>query len=49
MWPDGESLKAAIERVPHVEDHMLLQGTEQHIVWMVSVGDNDGNMTITAG
>jgi hypothetical protein len=48
MRPDRESLKAAIERVQHVGDHMLLQGTEQHIAWTVSVGENNGNMTITA-
>jgi hypothetical protein len=47
--PNGETLKAAIERVQHVNDHLLLQGTEQHIQWAVSVGEESGNMTITAG
>jgi len=32
-----------------VEDRMVLQGLEGAIMWSVMVGQNSGDMTITAG
>jgi hypothetical protein len=46
---NGETLKAAIDKVQHVEDRMVLQGIEGKIMWSVLIGVNDGDMTLTAG
>lgn len=47
--PNGEILKAVIDKVQHVEDRMVLQGIEGHLVWSVLVGEDTGDMTLTAG
>ena len=47
--PNGQLLKAGIDKVQHVEDHMVLQGVEGRIVWSVLVGEDTGDMTLTAG
>ena len=47
--PNGETLKAAIDKVQHVEDRMVLQGIDGHIMWGVLIGEDSGDMTLTAG
>jgi hypothetical protein len=47
--PNGEVLKAAIDKVQHVEDRMVLQGIEGHLAWSVLIGEDNGDMTLTAG
>ena len=46
---NGETLKAAIDKVQHVEDRMVLQGIEGKIMWSVLIGADSGDMTLTAG
>ncbi len=47
--PNGELLKAEIDKVQHVEDRMVLQGIEGRLMWSVMVGEDNGDMTLTAG
>jgi len=47
--PDGDALATTIDKVQRVEDHMVLQGIEGHLMWSVMVGENSGDMTLTAG
>jgi hypothetical protein len=46
---NGETLKATIDKVQHVEDRMVLQGIEGKIMWSVLIGADSGHMTLTAG
>lgn len=47
--PNGDTLTAAIDKVQRIEERMVLQGIEGRIMWSVMVGQNSGNMTLTAG
>jgi hypothetical protein len=46
---NGEMLKAAIDQVQHVKNRMVLQGTEGRLMWSLLIGEENGNMTLTAG
>jgi len=46
---DGEVLKTAIDKVQHVEQRMVLQGTEGDLMWGVMITEDTGDMTLTAG
>jgi hypothetical protein len=47
--PNGDRLAAAIDKVQHLEDRMVLQGLEGAIMWSVMVSQDSGDMTLTAG
>ena len=47
--PNGQLLKAEIDKVQHVEDRMVLQGVEGRLMWSVLVAEDTGDMTLTAG
>jgi hypothetical protein len=47
--PNGEMLKAVIDRTQHVEDRMLLQGIDGRIMWSAMIDEANGDLTITAG
>ncbi len=47
--PNGEPLNAAIDKVQYVEDRLLMQGAEGPTPWSILVGEDTGDMTLTAG
>jgi hypothetical protein len=47
--PNGDSLTAPIGDVQHVEDRMILSGTDAGTVWGLLITENTGDMTITVG
>jgi hypothetical protein len=47
--PNGDALTAAIDKVLHVEDRMIIQGTEAGTMWGVLIAESSGNMTLTVG
>ncbi len=47
--PNGEPLEAEIDKVPHAEDRLMLRGVEGGLMWSVLVGEDSGDMTLTAG
>ena len=46
---NGEILKAAIDKVLHVEGRMVLNGMEGRFMWSILIGQDTGDMTLTAG
>jgi hypothetical protein len=47
--PDGAVLTASIDKVLHLDDRVVLEGTEGPMMWSFMIAENSGNMTMTAG
>jgi hypothetical protein len=47
--PNGAPLLASIDKVQHVEQRLVLQGTENGIMWGVLIVEDTGDMTLTGG
>lgn len=46
--PNGAALAAAIDKVQHVEQRMVLQGVESGVMWGMLIAEDSGEMTLTA-